>query len=249
MLQDLMCKEEQADEDQIFNVEEIKEIQNTFQLFFQNKVRKIEKEDSPSQHPQILSQRMMDKAPQRSTFGNLITTQDAKSFTRTAESFKGSDRGSQINTVVSQTRYINYSNLNLGLHQNATQLMSNPSEFPYSDSKSFNSKLSNKILSNTVQAIEAPSTKFKSNGQNSRFNSGGKSSNSSVYGAQSCAKSKTSQMHYSQMEGAQSDPILLLDINLPNGEIERFVLHKNDNVEDVVDTFVFNNSTIFATLV
>lgn len=44
------------------------------------------------------------------------------------------------------------------------------------------------------------------------------------------------------MEGAQSDPILLLDINLPNGDIERFVLHKNDNVEDVVDTFVFNNS-------
>lgn len=44
------------------------------------------------------------------------------------------------------------------------------------------------------------------------------------------------------MDGDHSDPLLLLDINLPNGDVERFVLHKNDNVEEVVDTFVYNNS-------
>lgn len=189
----------------------------------------------------------MSSRPAQNTFGNLISPEDAKSYNQLQNTRNVSDVGSNINTVVSQARYINYQNVNVGL-MNTNDLMEYPCELPQSESKSKTSRTQSHQFNFTGNTLEVPEGKFGSNrpkssfGGASRFHSAAKSHHSSARAGHSASKSRTSFVNYSQIDGTQADPILLLDINLPNGDIERFVLHKNDDVDDVVDTFVYNNS-------
>lgn len=115
-------------------------------MFYDNKLQKVERdEDQLSSHR---SNSNFSGRPAKNTFGNLISPEDTKNFQNTQQAQNVSDAGSNINTVVSQARYINYQNVNVGF-MNTNELMEYPCELPPSDVKSRTSKIHNNQLNYT----------------------------------------------------------------------------------------------------
>lgn len=143
---------------------------------------------------------------------------------------------------------------------NTEELMEYPCELPYEESNRLENQFTERHnrfeemnLQNGIQPIheeyemdlaskKSPSTLKTAYSQNTA------DKRIEPFLRQTDTKSSKSVITYSNMDNPTAgQPILLLDINLPNGQIERVMLHEGDDPEIIVEQFAIEKSKPFTT--